>query len=68
MTLYMSIYGGGSSPQALVLGQAGEAILELVAAITSVFKITDEEILEAVVNETDNLAHICELYNYKTAS
>jgi hypothetical protein len=45
-----------------------ETILELVAAITSVFNITDEEILEAVVNESDKLAHICELYNYKTAS
>jgi hypothetical protein len=45
-----------------------ETILELVTAITSVYNITDEEILEAVVDESDKLAHICELYNYKTAS
>lgn len=44
------------------------AILELVAAITRVFNITDEEVLEAVVNESDELAHICELYKCKMAS
>ena len=38
------------------------AILELVAAITRVFNITDEEAFEVVVNETDELARICELY------
>lgn len=43
-------------------------ILELVAATTRVFNITDEEVLEAVVNESDELAHICELYRYKMAS
>ena len=40
------------------------AILELVAAITRVFNITDEEAFEVVVNETDKLARICELYRY----
>lgn len=44
------------------------AILELLAAITRVFNITDEEALEVVVNETDKLARICELYRYKMAS
>ena len=44
------------------------AILELVAAITRVFNITDEEAFEVVVNETDKLARICELYRYKMAS
>ena len=44
------------------------AILELVAAITRVFNTTDEEAFEAVVNETDKLARICELYRYKMAS
>ena len=38
------------------------AILELVAATTRVFNTTDEEALEVVVNETDKLARICELY------
>ena len=44
------------------------AILELVAAITRVFNITDEEAFEVVVNETDELARIYELYRYKMAS
>ena len=44
------------------------AILELVAATTRVFNTTDEEALEVVVNETDKLARICELYRYKMAS
>lgn len=43
-------------------------ILELVAAIAKVFNITDEDFLEAVVNESDELAHICELYKHKLAS
>ena len=38
------------------------AILELLAATTRVFNITDEEALEVVVNETDKLARIYELY------
>ena len=38
------------------------AILELLAATTRVFNITDEEALEVVVNGTDELARICELY------
>ena len=44
------------------------AILELVAAITKVFSIDDEEVLDALVNESDEIAHICELYQYKMAS
>ena len=43
------------------------AILELVAAIAKVFNITDEDVLEAVVNQSDELAHICELYKLKMA-
>ena len=44
------------------------AILELLAATTRVFNITDEEAFEVVVNETDKLARIYELYRYKMAS
>ena len=44
------------------------AVFELVAAIIRVFNVTDEEVLEAVVNESNELAHICELYRYKMAS
>ena len=46
----------------------GGAILELLAAITRVFNITDEEALEVVVNDTDKFAHIYELDRYKMAS
>ena len=45
-----------------------QAILELVAAITKVFSIDDEDVLDALVNESDELAHICELYQCKMAS
>ena len=45
-----------------------QAILELVAAITKVFSISEEEVLDAVVNESEELAHICELYQCKMAS
>jgi hypothetical protein len=45
-----------------------QAILELVAAITKVFSIADEEVMDALVNESEELAHICELYQYKMAS
>ena len=45
-----------------------QAILEFVAAITKVFSIDDEEVLDALVNESDELAHICELYQCKMAS
>ena len=45
-----------------------QAILELVDAITKVFSIDDEEVLDALVNESDELAHICELYQCKMAS
>ena len=45
-----------------------QAILEFVAAITKIFAIDDEEVLNAMVNESDELAHICELYQCKMAS
>ncbi len=45
-----------------------QAILEFVAAITKVFSIDDEEVLDTLVNESDELAHICELYQCKMAS
>ncbi len=45
-----------------------QAILEFVAVITKIFSIDDEEVLNALVNESDELAHICELYQCKMAS
>ena len=55
-------------PEITISERIWGAILELVAAITRIFSITDEEVLEAVVNESDELAHICELYKYKMVS
>ena len=43
-------------------------ILEFEAAITKVFAIDDEEMLDALINESDELAHICKLYQCKMAS
>jgi hypothetical protein len=45
-----------------------QAILELVAAITKIFSTSDEEVMDALVNESEELAHICELYQCKMAS
>lgn len=45
-----------------------QAILEFVAAITKVFSIEDEEVLDALISESDELAHICKLYQCKMAS
>jgi hypothetical protein len=49
-------------------GRIWQAILELVAAIAKVFSIDDEEVMDALVNESEELAHICELYQCKMAS
>ena len=42
--------------------------LEFVTAITKVFSIADEDVLDALVDESDEIAHICELYQCKMAS
>ena len=44
------------------------AILGLVAAITKVFNIMGEEVLEAVVDESDGLASICGSCRCKTVN
>ena len=43
-------------------------ILELVAAITEVFYIMEEEVLGVVVDESDEPACVCESYRCKTVS
>lgn len=43
------------------------AVMEMVIAVTSVFNITDEEIYDAVINKSEELAHICEIYRLKMA-
>ena len=34
----------------------------LPAAITKVFSIDDEEVLDALISESDELAHVCNLW------
>lgn len=46
----------------------GAAILKLVAVITRDFNIMDEEEPEAVVDKSDELAHIDIIYGRKTVS
>ena len=48
--------------------RVGQAILEFVVVITKVFSIVDEKVMDALVNESDELVHICELYQGKKAS
>ena len=59
---------GQDSHELTISQRIWQAILELVAIITKVFSIADEEVLNALINESDELAHICELYQYKMAS
>lgn len=59
---------GQASNEQTISERIWQAILELVAAITKVFAITNEKVLDAVVNESEELVHICELYQCKMAS
>lgn len=44
------------------------ALQELVIAIANIFDLTDEEIFEAVINNENELNHICGIYKLKLAS
>jgi len=44
------------------------AVLEMVIALTSVFNLTDEDIYDAIINQSEELAHICEIYRLKMAN
>lgn len=41
------------------------AVLEMVIALTNIFDLTDEEIYDAVINQSEELAHICDIYRLK---
>ena len=41
---------------------------EIVSEIAQLFGLLDEEIYEALINKSEQLAHICEFYNLKSAS
>ena len=40
----------------------------LITKYAQLFGLHDEEIFEVVINKSDELAHICEFYNLKSAS
>ena len=41
---------------------------EMIIAIAEIFDIADEKIYDAIINKSDKINHICEIYNLKTAS
>ena len=44
------------------------ALQELVIAIADLFGLTDEDIYEAMINRTEEMKHICDIYKLKLAS
>ena len=54
--------------QLSVAQQIWGLLQELVSAIARVFGLLDEEIHEAVINHSDEMAHIAKFYNLKSAS
>ena len=56
------------SVQLSVAQQIWGVLQELVTAIARVFGLLDEEIYDAVINQSDELAHIAKFYNLKSAS
>jgi len=43
-------------------------ILEMVKIMTEIFSIEEEEIFDAIINKSDNLAHFINFYELKSAS
>lgn len=54
--------------QLSVAQQIWGILQDLVTAIARVFGLLDEEIYEAVINQSDEMAHIAKFYNLKSAS
>lgn len=54
--------------QLTVAQQIWGYLQEIVAEIAQIFGLLDEEIFEVVINKSNELAHICEFYNLKSAS
>lgn len=54
--------------QLSVAQQIWGVLQELVTAIAEVFGLLDEEVYDAVINQSDELAHIAKFYNLKSAS
>lgn len=54
--------------QLSVAQQIWGVLQELVNAIADAFGLTDEEIYDVIINESDKMAQICNFYNVSTAS
>ena len=54
--------------QLSVAQQIWGILQELVTAIARVFGLLDEEIYDAIINQSDEIAHIAQFYNLKSAS
>lgn len=54
--------------QLSVAQQIWGILQDLVTAIARVFDLLDEEIYDAVINQSDEMAHIAQFYNLKSAS
>ena len=54
--------------QLSVAQQIWGILQELVTAIATVFGLLDEEVYDAVINHSDELAHIAKFYNLKSPS
>ena len=54
--------------QISVAQQIWGILQELITAIASVFGLLDEEVYDAVINHSEELAHIAKFYNLKSAS
>ena len=44
------------------------AFLEMVIAMATVFNLADEDIYDAIINQSEELAHICDIYRLKLAA
>ena len=44
------------------------AVLEMVIAMATVFNLADEDIYDAIINQSEELAHICDIYRLKLAA
>jgi len=38
------------------------AIQEIVIAIASLFDLTDEDIMDVIINKSEDMSHICDIY------
>lgn len=45
-----------------------EAIQEVVIAITTLFGLNDEDIYDAIINRSEEMNHICDIYKFKNTS